>query len=77
MYFVVILAVFVIGYGVAKQAVLYPNMDVWSAIVGVLNRPYWQMYGELFVEDILGKSIFFFPVLQKRFGKQVILLILS
>ena len=53
----VILAVFVIGYGVAKQAVLYPNVDVRSAVVGVLNRPYWQMYGELFIEDILGKRI--------------------
>lgn len=54
MYFVVILAVFVIGYGVAKQAVLFPNSGLYDAVVGVLNRPYWQMYGELFIDDILG-----------------------
>lgn len=56
-YFVVILAVFVIGYGVAKQAVLFPNSGLYDAVVGVLNRPYWQMYGELFIDDILEDKV--------------------
>jgi len=38
------------------QAVLYPNTrDLWETFISVLNRPYWQMYGELFYEDIFGK----------------------
>ena len=45
-----------LAYGVAKQAVLYPNTrDVKEAFVNIWNRPYWQMYGELFYEDIFGE----------------------
>ena len=56
LYFVVILVVFMLAYGVAKQAVLYPNTrDVKEAFVNIWNRPYWQMYGELFYEDIFGE----------------------
>lgn len=55
-YFVVIMAVIIVAYGVAQQAVLYPNTrNLWEAFVGVVNRPYWQMYGELFYEDIMGR----------------------
>jgi len=32
---------------------LYPNeSDVWTAIVGIFYKPYWQVYGELFLEEI-------------------------
>ena len=53
-YFVVILFVFIICYGVASQAVQYPYQSVTQALRGVVDIPYWQMYGELFMEDILG-----------------------
>ncbi|CAB4001045.1 transient receptor potential cation channel subfamily M member 2-like, partial [Paramuricea clavata] len=50
--FVIILAVFIISYGVALQAALYPNTDnFWDIIKGIIEKPYFQMYGELFYED--------------------------
>ena len=50
-----ILVVFILGYGLAKQAVLYPNTPLLEAVKGTVNVPYWQMYGELFIDDILGE----------------------
>ncbi|XP_065053971.1 transient receptor potential cation channel subfamily M member-like 2 isoform X2 [Rhopilema esculentum] len=52
-YFIFILAIFIIGYGVAFQSVRFPRTPIGKALIGVLNKPYWQMYGELFIEDIL------------------------
>ncbi|XP_013398789.1 transient receptor potential cation channel subfamily M member 2 [Lingula anatina] len=53
--FFVILMVFVLAYGLASQAILYPNVDLTPVIiVDVLRKAYWQMYGELFLEDIEG-----------------------
>ncbi|XP_038076611.1 transient receptor potential cation channel subfamily M member 5-like isoform X1 [Patiria miniata] len=51
--FVCILAVFLIGYGVACQAILYPNSTHPASIArGVLYRSYFQLYGQLFLEDV-------------------------
>ena len=57
--FLVLLIVFLLGYGMASQALITPaakfksayigNLDFWE---GILFTPYWQMYGELNVEDI-------------------------
>ena len=55
-YFVVILIVFIICYGVASQAVMYPHQSMGNAVRGVLEVPYWQMYGELYIDDILGNN---------------------
>ena len=53
--FVIILAVFIISYGVALQAALYPNTSsIWDVLKGILEKPYFQMYGELFNEDFSG-----------------------
>ncbi|XP_028404438.1 transient receptor potential cation channel subfamily M member 2-like isoform X2 [Dendronephthya gigantea] len=50
--FVIILAVFIISYGVALQAALYPNTtNFWDVLKGIIEKPYFQMYGELFYED--------------------------
>lgn len=58
MYFVVILLVFIVAYGVASQAILFPNTALSpNIILDVLRRPYWQMYGELFLEDIEGSLL--------------------
>jgi transient receptor potential cation channel subfamily M protein 2 len=58
--FVIILAVFIISYGVALQAALYPNTDnFWDIIKGIIEKPYFQMYGELFYEDFTGITDFF------------------
>ena len=55
-YFVVILIVFIICNGVASQAVQYPYQSLGNAVRGVLDVPYWQMYGELSLDDILGRN---------------------
>jgi len=52
-YFIFILAIFIIGYGIAFQSVRFPNTAFGKAVIGVLNKPYWQMYGELFIEEVL------------------------
>ena len=50
--FMLILAVFIISFGVAFQALLDPNKPPsWNLLVNIIWRPYWQMYGELFLED--------------------------
>ncbi|XP_077861919.1 transient receptor potential cation channel subfamily M member 3-like [Saccoglossus kowalevskii] len=54
-YFVIILAVFAISFGVAIEAILYPNMEPDIRIIfKSLYKPYWQLYGELFLEEIEG-----------------------
>ncbi len=56
-FFVVILMVFIIAYGVASQVILYPNSEFgWELLRDVLKKPYWQMYGELFLEEIEGEE---------------------
>lgn len=51
-----IISVFIISFGIAFQALLDPNKPVsWSLLVDILWRPYWQMYGELYLEDITVK----------------------
>ena len=40
------------SFGVAYQANLYPNAPAnWLVLKDVLYHPYWQMYGELFLEN--------------------------
>ncbi|XP_074655760.1 transient receptor potential cation channel subfamily M member 8-like, partial [Tubulanus polymorphus] len=57
-YFVVILMVFVLAYGLASQAILYPNAPLNAEIViSVLRKSYFQMYGELFLEEIEGQDV--------------------
>ena len=54
-FFVVIIMVFIIAYGVAAQVILYPNSSFgWRLVRDVLKKPYFQMYGELFLEEIEG-----------------------
>uniref|UniRef100_A0A1I8FK99 Ion_trans domain-containing protein n=1 Tax=Macrostomum lignano TaxID=282301 RepID=A0A1I8FK99_9PLAT len=53
-FFFAILVVFLLAYGVAAQALLYPNSPLsWKLIKDVVYLPYWQMYGELQLGDIL------------------------
>ena len=43
--------VFLLAYGVAQQAILYPDEPAsWSVLSGVFYKPYFQVYGELFME---------------------------
>ena len=53
--------VFIAAYGLASQSIMYPNSPLeWTLIQDVLRKAYWQIYGELFLEEIEGKNIYDF-----------------
>ena len=48
----VILMVFIVSFGVAFQAMLDPNKEPsWELLSNILWRSYWQMLGEVFLDD--------------------------
>ncbi|KAH3703880.1 hypothetical protein DPMN_078930 [Dreissena polymorpha] len=52
MYFLVIMAVFFFSYAISSYAILYPDSPfTWQTLRQVLRRPYWHLYGELFLEE--------------------------
>lgn len=52
MYFIIILIVFMLAYAVAAQALQYPKRDFyWGIFNDILYYPYWQLYGELNLEQ--------------------------
>ena len=53
MYFVVLLAVVLIAFGVCRQSILYPNeAPDWILIRHIFYQPYFMLYGEVFAPDI-------------------------
>ena len=41
-----------VAYGVVRQSLLYPDENrIGTNIIGVFNKPYWNLYGELFLEE--------------------------
>ncbi|ESO89164.1 hypothetical protein LOTGIDRAFT_229069 [Lottia gigantea] len=56
-FFFLILLVFIMSFGIAYQANLYPNSpSSWVILKNILYLPYWQMYGELFLERVEGEE---------------------
>ncbi|XP_052778337.1 transient receptor potential cation channel subfamily M member 2-like isoform X2 [Mya arenaria] len=56
MFFLGIFLVFLLSFGIMYQANLFPNSPAnWRLLKNVLYIPYWQMYGELFLEDMEGE----------------------
>ncbi|XP_037034801.1 transient receptor potential cation channel trpm isoform X3 [Bradysia coprophila] len=52
-YFVVLLLVVLLSFGVSRQAILAPHKEPsWSLVKGVLYQPYFMLYGEVFADDI-------------------------
>ena len=52
MFFIMILLVTMFAFGVIKTSILYPQSPLsWNILNQVLYQPYFQMYGELFLED--------------------------
>ncbi|XP_072020327.1 transient receptor potential cation channel subfamily M member 2-like [Amphiura filiformis] len=53
-FFVCIIFIVLIGYGVTMNVILYPdaNHDPTSMFETLLYRPYFQIYGELFLDEI-------------------------
>jgi transient receptor potential cation channel subfamily M protein 2 len=55
MFFLLILIVFILAFGVASHSLRFPNAQLsWTILKDVVYMPYWQMYGELFLEDLSG-----------------------
>lgn len=59
MYFLLIMVVFFLAYGIPQQAILYPNeAPSWSMASRIFFMPYFQAHGELFL-DAPHKSKYF------------------
>ncbi|XP_042880237.1 transient receptor potential cation channel subfamily M member-like 2 [Penaeus japonicus] len=62
--FMALLVVFILGYGIASQSLLHPShytltfniTEVGSIIESVILTPYWQMYGELLLDEIVAND---------------------
>uniref|UniRef100_A0A8C4RL88 Transient receptor potential cation channel subfamily M member 3 n=1 Tax=Erpetoichthys calabaricus TaxID=27687 RepID=A0A8C4RL88_ERPCA len=53
MYFVIIMLVVLMSFGVARQAILHPNEDPsWVLAKNIFYMPYWMIYGEVFADQI-------------------------
>uniref|UniRef100_A0A1I8F3N8 TRPM1 n=1 Tax=Macrostomum lignano TaxID=282301 RepID=A0A1I8F3N8_9PLAT len=51
LFYMSILIVALVTYGVAAQALLYPTRDFTTSIfVDIVYYPYWQIYGEIYLE---------------------------
>ena len=56
-----LLIVFILAYGVAIQAIIDPYRElsldkIGEVLFSIVFVPYWQMYGELSLEDIAVKD---------------------
>ena len=56
-----LLIVFILAYGVAIQAIIDPYREfsletIGKVLFSIVFMPYWQMYGELSLEDIAVKD---------------------
>ena len=61
LFFVVILLVFVGAYGVAIQAIMYPNATLnIQLLLNIFEKAYFQIFGELFLEELKGKNKTFY-----------------
>ncbi|XP_069986599.1 transient receptor potential cation channel subfamily M member 1 [Penaeus vannamei] len=60
--FMALLVIFILGYGIASQSLLHPShysftfnvTEVGNIVESVILTPYWQMYGELLLDQIVG-----------------------
>ena len=53
-----LLLVCVCSYGVFRQALFFANKEpYWGVINDVFYKPYWHVYGELFVEQQGGSPL--------------------
>uniref|UniRef100_A0A8C1APH6 Transient receptor potential cation channel subfamily M member 3 n=1 Tax=Cyprinus carpio carpio TaxID=630221 RepID=A0A8C1APH6_CYPCA len=60
MYFVIIMLVVLMSFGVARQAILNPNEDPsWMLARNIFFMPYWMIYGEVFADQIDRKPLYF------------------
>ncbi|XP_052077430.1 transient receptor potential cation channel subfamily M member-like 2 [Mytilus californianus] len=55
-FFISLFALFVFSFGIMYQAILFPNsvLSSWELFKELIYLPYWQLYGELFLDRIEG-----------------------
>ncbi|CAH1783086.1 unnamed protein product [Owenia fusiformis] len=54
-YFLMVLSVFLVGYGVASQALMYPRRKPsWEVFKHILYFPFWNLLGELNLDEVGG-----------------------
>eukprot|EP00053_Salpingoeca_punica_P025338 m.16890 g.16890 ORF g.16890 m.16890 type:complete len:1448 (+) comp7747_c0_seq1:367-4710(+) len=52
-----LILIFLFGYGIAAQSILFPTVPFdKQTILGSLYRPYFQIYGELFLDEMNDES---------------------
>ncbi|XP_071793905.1 transient receptor potential cation channel subfamily M member 3-like isoform X1 [Asterias amurensis] len=52
-YFIILLIIFLMGFGVLRQSVLHPNEDFsWILLREVFKEPYFMIYGEVYAGKI-------------------------
>ena len=63
MQYITIMIVFVLGYGIACQSIMFPIREAqWSILKDIFYYPYWQIYGEVFLEEMEGLCVAHFCV---------------
>jgi transient receptor potential cation channel subfamily M protein 2 len=51
--FILVLTVFLVAYGIVSQGLLYlQRKSDWIILKDIIYYPYWQFYGELFLDEI-------------------------
>lgn len=60
--FLLVLIVFLVAYGVASQGLLYHRrIPDWSILRDVIYFPYFQLFGELFLDEFQSMGIHYPP----------------
>ncbi|ELT87598.1 hypothetical protein CAPTEDRAFT_226576 [Capitella teleta] len=55
--YMMILAVFLLAYGVSSLSLMYPVREFYGSFFkDVTYYPYWQIYGELYLEELEGRT---------------------
>ena len=53
--YISILLVVLLAYGISVQALMFPSRDFYPGIFrDIFYYPYWQIYGELWLEELEG-----------------------
>ena len=59
LFFLIILVIFILAFGIAMQALLHPNENFsYETLKGAVYLPYFQVFGELFLDRVEGLLIF-------------------
>jgi len=55
-YFMVIMLVFIVAYGITSQVILYPNSELnGQLVVDILKYAWWSIFGEFNIEEVSGQ----------------------